>query len=50
MALVQIDPRIASFEELHTFRCFGCGDVRAVEQSTNPFRQHGRVRVFLTEA
>jgi hypothetical protein len=24
--------------------------VRAVEQSTNPFRQHGRVRVFLTEA
>ena len=31
MTLVQIDPRVASFAELHTFRCFACGDVRAVD-------------------
>jgi hypothetical protein len=32
MTLVQVDPRVASFAELHTFCCFGCGDVRAIEQ------------------
>jgi hypothetical protein len=34
MTLVLIEPRVASFAELHTFRCFACGDVRAVEQKT----------------
>jgi len=38
MALVRIDPKVLSFAELHTFRCFGCGDVRAVEQKK---RQQG---------
>ncbi len=32
MTLVLVEPRVASFTELHTFRCFACGDVRAVEQ------------------
>ena len=32
MMLVQIDPRIASFAELHTFRCFARSDVRATER------------------
>jgi hypothetical protein len=32
MTLVLIKPRVASFSELHTFHCFACGDVRAVEQ------------------
>jgi hypothetical protein len=32
MTLVRIEPRVASFTELHTFRCFACGDVRAIEQ------------------
>lgn len=36
MTLVQIDRRVASFAELHTFRCFGCGDVRAIEQNKSP--------------
>ena len=34
---VQIDPRVASFAELRTFRCFACGDVRAVEQSKTDY-------------
>jgi uncharacterized Zn finger protein len=33
MVLVRVDPRVASFSELRTYRCFACGDVRAVEQS-----------------
>jgi hypothetical protein len=33
MTLVQIDPQVTSFAELHTFLCFACGDVRAIEQS-----------------
>jgi hypothetical protein len=37
MALVQIDPRVASFAELHTFRCFACGDVRAIEKNKSPY-------------
>jgi hypothetical protein len=32
MTLVLVEPRVASFTELHTFRCFACGDVRAIEQ------------------
>lgn len=39
MTLVQIDPRVASFAELHTFRCFACGDVRAIEQDKSPYVQ-----------
>jgi len=36
MVLVRIDPRVASFSELHTYRCFTCGDVRAIEhENTN---------------
>jgi transposase-like protein len=31
MVLVRVDPRVAAFSELHTYRCFSCGDVRAVE-------------------
>jgi hypothetical protein len=29
MTLVRIDPRVASFTELHTFRCFACDDLPA---------------------
>jgi len=32
MTLVLIEPKVTSFTELHTFRCFACGDVRAIEQ------------------
>jgi len=32
MVLVRIDPRVAAFTELLTYRCFACGDVRAIEQ------------------
>jgi len=39
MTLVQIDPRVASFAELHTFLCFDCGDVRAIEQDKSPYAQ-----------
>ncbi len=38
MTLVQIDPRVASFAELHTFLCFDCGDVRAVERKTYAYK------------
>jgi len=31
MALVRIDPKALSFPKLHTFRCFGCGDVRSIK-------------------
>lgn len=31
MTLVRIDPRVASFTELHTFRCFACDDLPATE-------------------
>jgi transposase-like protein len=34
MVLVRIDPRVASFSELRTFRCFACDDLRATEQKT----------------
>jgi hypothetical protein len=27
MTLVQIDPRVTSFTEMHTFRCFACDDL-----------------------
>src|SRR5450631_1624756 len=36
MTLVQIDPRVASFAELHIFTCFACGDVRAIEREKLP--------------
>lgn len=41
MTLVQIDPRVASFAELHTYRCFACGDVRSIEQNKSPYVQAG---------
>jgi len=34
MVLVRIDPRVASFSELRTFRCFACDDVRTTERPT----------------
>lgn len=43
MVLVRIDPRVAAFTELHTFRCFACGDVRAIEQQKTDYVQRGRV-------
>ena len=46
MVLVRIDPRVASFYELHTYQCFACGDVRAVEQQRIdyvPAAQRGNV-------
>jgi hypothetical protein len=39
MGLVFIEPRVASFAELHIFRCFACGNVRSIEQKTNPYNQ-----------
>ena len=27
MTLVRIDPRVTSFTEMHTFRCFACDDL-----------------------
>jgi hypothetical protein len=39
MGLVFIEPRVASFAELQIFRCFACGDVRSIEQKTNPYNQ-----------
>jgi hypothetical protein len=35
MTLVFVEPRVASFSELHLFRCFACGDMRSIEQKTN---------------
>jgi len=43
MTIVQIDPQVASFSELHTFRCSACGDVRAVEQDKSPHIQAAAV-------
>jgi transposase-like protein len=37
MVLVRVDPRVASFSELRTYRCFACGDVRAVEQQKTDY-------------
>jgi hypothetical protein len=31
MTLVRIDPRVTSFTELHTFRCFACDDLPATK-------------------
>ena len=33
MTLAHIVPKVASFPELHTFRCHACGDVRTVERT-----------------
>ena len=38
MTLAQIAPKVASFPELHTFRCHACGDVRTVEQIRDKLR------------
>ena len=37
MVLVRIDPRVTSFTELLTYRCFDCGDVRAIEQEKTDY-------------
>ena len=37
MVLVRVDPRVAAFSELHTYRCFACGDVRAVERQKTDY-------------
>jgi hypothetical protein len=37
MVLVRVDPRVAAFSELHTYRCFSCGDVRAVERQKTDY-------------
>jgi transposase-like protein len=37
MVLVRVDPRVASFSELLTYRCFACGDVRAVERQMTDY-------------
>ena len=38
MVLVRVEPRVASFSELRTFRCFACDDGRVAEQKTLLFR------------
>jgi hypothetical protein len=35
MTLVFVEPRVASFSELHLFRCFACGDMRSFEQKAH---------------
>ncbi len=35
--LVRVDPRVAAFSELHTYRCFACGDVRAIERQMTDY-------------
>jgi len=47
MALVFIEPRVASFTELHIFRCFACGDMRSIEQKASPHNQVARPRPSL---
>ena len=32
MTLVFVEPKVASFSELHLLRCFACGDMRSIEQ------------------
>ena len=32
MTLVFVEPKVASFSDLHLFRCFACGDMRSIEQ------------------
>jgi transposase-like protein len=45
MTLVRIDPRVASFTELHTFRCFACDDLPARElEKTQQIRAVSRSR------
>jgi hypothetical protein len=44
MVLVRVDPRVASFSELHTYRCFACGDVRAIEQQKDDYAAAARPR------
>jgi len=45
MTLVRIDPRVASFTELHTFRCFACDDLPATDfEKTRAVRTVARAR------
>ena len=44
MELAYIEPKVASLAELHIFRCFACGDVRSIEQKTDPCNQTTGVR------
>jgi transposase-like protein len=44
MVLVFIEPRVASFTELNIFRCFSCGNMRSIEQKTNPHYQAAELR------
>ena len=39
MELAYIEPKVASLAELHIFRCSACGDVRSIEQKTDPLDQ-----------
>ena len=43
MVLVHVDPRVASFSELRTFRCFACDDIRTTAQKTLRFARVGAV-------
>jgi hypothetical protein len=44
MTIVFIEPRVASFNELQIFRCFACGDVRAIER-----KEANHVRALTTK-
>jgi len=45
MTLVRIDPRVTSFTELHTFRCFACDDLPATDfEKTRAVRTVARAR------
>jgi transposase-like protein len=51
MVLVRIDPRVASFSEVRTFRCFACDDVRTTDRPTIfRTRVDARARPLLTRA
>jgi len=45
MTLVRIDPRVTSFTEMHTFRCFACDDLPATTlEKTEQVRAVSRPR------
>jgi hypothetical protein len=44
MVLVRVDPRVAAFSELLTYRCFACGDVRAIERQMTDYASAAAVR------
>ncbi len=43
MVLVRVEPRVISFSELRTFRCFACDEIRTTEQRTFRFARVGPV-------